>query len=356
MKKIILGLMLCSFSFLIACQQRVDQEIIDNQTEAERQVITQKLRESTVALVGYYLEYQTGLGSGIIFYREPSVNEGSFFYYVLTNNHVVSNGPTHVRIHTEFNRIETGDIYALRPANATGRGQDVALIRFESNFDYPLIDIIPFNDSNTRVQISEFQTVFGIGTPLELKYFNTRTNDAVIKAFDSVWITHDANINPGNSGGPLFSSDGTFIGMNTQRVEVIGGNVITGLGDAIHVNHIAGVIRQRLNDIVPRLGISIVNLSEFLEDFNPESSQVNIDPSLVEGILVINIERTRPSINKLMQYDVITAINGVDIIDIESASAQLGTIAIGDSFVMRVSRYVEDEFQTLDVTVDITHK
>lgn len=359
MRKILLGILLVFLVVLTGCQSSVvNHPLRETPTEEEQIAIIRELKNSTVALHGKYMELETALGSGMIFMREESPN-GKYYYYVVTNNHVVD-GSTRMTVVTQYDREEIGDIYSTSLDENTAAHEDIAIIRFESDFDYPVVEIIPYEDPETVLKVSIGQTVFGIGSPSSKDNFNLMTNYGVISDFGGRWITHTTNINPGNSGGPLFSYDGTFIGINTQRVEQVDNRIIYLISESIDANQVADMIDLRLNAVTPKLGISVLDMEKFLlideddeHEFDPED---HVNP-LIDGIVVLDTAATRSSYGILMMYDVIVEVNGVAVTSLEDFTQSISPIEIGDVFEMVVSRRHETLpiYQEVDVVVTITH-
>ena len=348
MKKIFLLCLGLSLLILVGCLPLESEHTIrDEPTDAEYQALVESLKDSTVNLIGYYMTFELSLGSGLIYHKEPSKDD-MYYYYVVTNNHVVSS-MSHMLVKTNQGNEEIGDIYAV-PTQENDR-DDIAIVRFESAFDYPLIDIMPLtSEKRTSIQLAIGQTVFGIGTPVSKDNFNLSSNLGIISDLSSNYISHTANINPGNSGGPLFSYDGTFIGINTQRVEIIEGETIYLIGDAIHVNRVAQVITRRISEVTPRLGITIVPYAEFVglnyaeefgeqgEDFNP----YDYVPQSSFGVTIIEVASTRSSFGILERFDLIQAVNGVTITSNTDLFTAIGTISSGRTYNFEVLRFNQE--------------
>jgi putative serine protease PepD len=169
-----------------------------------------------------------GTGSGFVLRSDG---------YILTNNHVVSDGVS-----------GDGEIWVLfadgseEPAELVGQtfDYDLAVVRVNRDGLVPLV----LGDSDAVVV---GQPVVAIGAPLGLEgtvtqgivsamnrpvTAGTTTGTAFINA-----IQTDAPINPGNSGGPLVNADGEVIGVTTaiaQTTVGVGGSI--GLGFAIPSN------------------------------------------------------------------------------------------------------------------------
>lgn len=361
MKKVYAFSLVLLLLLLTSClPSEIAHPIRDVPTEKEFQALVEDLSDSTVNLFGYYMTFEVSLGSGLIFDREPS-KDGMYYYYVLTNNHVVET-MTYMKVKTNQGNIEIGDIYAF-PLSETDN-DDIAIVRFESSYEYPLIEIKPLDtETNTYVQLSVGQYVFGIGTPVSKDNFNLTTNLGIISDLNSYYVSHTANINPGNSGGPLFSYDGTFIGVNTQRVEIINGETIYLVGDAIHVNKVAEIVQKRLNSVTPKLGIVIRPYDDFVsmeyeayfgdkaEDFDP----YDFVPKNSSGVVIIEVNSTRSSAGILERFDLVQKLNGIEIKSNEDLIAGIGTLQVGNTYTFEVVRFNEDlqTFENLELEVVI---
>src|SRR5690554_2251766 len=183
MKKVYVALLGALLLLLTSCLPApVDHPVRDEPTESEYQTLVEDLKDSIVNLIGYYMTFELSLGSGLIYHKEPSKDD-MYYYYVVTNNHVVSS-MSHMLVKTNQGNEEIGDIYAV-PTQENDR-DDIAIVRFESAFDYPLIDIMPLtSEKRTSIQLAIGQTVFGIGTPVSKDNFNLSSNLCIISDLSS---------------------------------------------------------------------------------------------------------------------------------------------------------------------------
>ena len=166
-----------------------------------------------------------GLGSGII----VRYNDG--VYYVLTNNHVVSDAKE-ITVATK-----DGKEY---PAELVGKDErkDLALVSFKTSDAYSLAT---FGDSD-KVQVGDW--AIAMGNPLG-EQFSFSVTMGIVSAVGRTggpggnindFIQTDAPINQGNSGGPLVNIRGEVIGINTWIASNNGGGSV-GLGFAIPINN-----------------------------------------------------------------------------------------------------------------------
>lgn len=326
----------------------------------------EEISQSVVAIEAVQVNTAFSLGSGLIFKSEP-IDATYTMYYVVTNFHVVQ-GATSVLVFFSPDDYIVGDIYTtpLAPGQSTFANiNDIAIVRFRSNRNLRVHPIIPFDNPGTNVSFRIGHFVFAIGTPIDLTYFNLMSNIGTVSGNDGNWIIHTAAINPGNSGGPLFSSDGTFIGINTRKLETTpsSGRPVTLIGESINVNHVATVLHNQLNNVPYRIGINIMNSHavdgrggflgldpEFL-GFYPSDK---IDPT-VHGVVVTNVSTTLNAGN-FSQFDVIMYAGPVRVQTISELSEQLGTLTQGQQLTFQVNRKASTGFITVTINITITNR
>jgi serine protease Do len=193
---------------------------------------------------------QRASGSGVVISEDG---------YIVTNNHVVSNGGDGVadEITVTMNNKKT------HKAKVIGRdpSSDIAVLKIDGT---GLPYMIYGNSDNVKLG----QWVLAVGYPLTLETtvtagivsakgraigINNRQSDTPIESF----IQTDAAVNQGNSGGALISTDGQLIGINSAILAPSG--TYAGYSFAIPVN----LVKKIVNDLIkfgdvkrPYLGIS----------------------------------------------------------------------------------------------------
>jgi serine protease Do len=140
---------------------------------------------------------------------------------IITNAHVVANGPRIVTIVFPNGRQAAADLLGF----AKG-GIDLAALRI---YQQPKLPFLTLARPNT-IQVG--QSIFVIGTPLDETYQNT-LSQGIISRLDRAQgiLQHDANTNPGNSGGPVLNAQGQIVGVHSGSDAQ--GKVYDGLGQVI---------------------------------------------------------------------------------------------------------------------------
>jgi len=342
-------------SLLAGCSMELRAEAPYISPSSDEQLKIEMIAEVEDSVV--VVKTDTGHGSGII-YKADDLGNGTFLYYVLTNNHVVEDGGE-MRIH--FGDI-ISDIFAR---DYVGYEEyDIAVVRFVSEEIIRVHHVAPIDESTTT-EIIKGQDVFAIGTPDDIQKFNYVTQGIVslvsypYNGVAGLALMHDAAINPGNSGGPLFNLNGDLIGINVAKVgdiSSINGSVSSeGLGFALSINKIAPVVNSFLeSDYISilrkaKLGVTIQEVSVFLEE-----NDASLLPPNPVGVVVLDFDFTRNAHLVLEVYDLIVEMNGMVITSIPDVAAQLQGADFGDIHQITVLRKSGDDFIRLTVTVKLS--
>jgi S1-C subfamily serine protease len=191
------------------------------------------------------------------------------------------------------------------------------------------------------------QRVYAIGNPFgldqtltigivsalnrEIESFNNRSIRGVVQT--------DAAINPGNSGGPLLDSAGRLIGVNTQIASPSGASA--GIGFAIPVDEVNRIVPRLIRDgrfVRPAIGVTA------------GSQQLHRALNLPKGVAVVQVGRGSPAARaglqpfsrgnrgEVVMGDVITAINGEPVADLDDMLAQLERRQPGETVTLTVWR------------------
>jgi S1-C subfamily serine protease len=187
--------------------------------------------------------------------------------------------------------------------------------------------------------------ISGLQRPIRAR--NDRPIDAAIQT--------DASINPGNSGGPLLDKFGRMIGINSQILSPAGGSV--GVGFAIPANTAKRVVPQLIQYGAvrrPKIGFEGLGVEKLKER--------GLDLPLDKGLLVYRLSEggpadtagirgiSRDSNGDLILGDVITAIDGTAIGDLDDLYRCLDKKQIGDTVQVQLYR----DGKTLNLPVRLT--
>jgi serine peptidase DegS len=167
-----------------------------------------------------------GLGSGVVIDRAG---------YVVTNYHVIRNADE-IRVQLADGRVAVPTLVGTDPDT------ELALLKI----DLPDLPEIRLGRSDT---LAVGDVVLAIGNSLGLSQSVTMgivsaTGRGLDIAQFEDFIQTDAAINAGNSGGALVNARGELVGINTAVISMADQDVPEGLGFAIPVNLVRGVMQQ----------------------------------------------------------------------------------------------------------------
>ncbi|WP_414708836.1 S1C family serine protease [Roseateles sp.] len=252
---------------------------------------------------------------------------------------------------TNFHVIQGGDRATVTlndqssyPAKLVGAypDRDLAVLRIEAPRDK-----LPAIAVGTSRELQVGQKVYAIGNPFGLdQTLTTGIVSALNREIESVTrrtikgaIQTDAAINPGNSGGPLLDSAGRLIGVNTAIYSPSGASA--GIGFAIPVDEVNRIVPRLIRDgrfIRPALGVT--------------SGPENIAKALgaPKGVLLVNVADGSPAATaglkpygrdrngRIVQGDVITAVDGQAVADLDDMLSILELRQVGEKVTLTVWR------------------
>ena len=235
-------------------------------------VVHVRVQRSSQSIFGTQLSEATGSGFVIS-------GEG----YLVTNNHVVSDG-TNISVVFTNGREVSATLRGADPLN------DVAVIKIDPPFELKPVAV---GDSDT---LSQGEFVLAFGSPFRLQNTVTfgmisglnRTLPSQSNYNIENVIQTDAAINPGNSGGPLFDMNGEVIGINTAIISQSGGS--EGIGFAIPMNTARRIYQEIIDTgrvARPWLGITGVDVTSNLVSMWKLGSD--------HGVLIIDFIKPSPA-------------------------------------------------------------
>jgi serine protease Do len=266
-----------------------------------------------------------GIGSGFIVSPDG---------IVLTNAHVVQNASEVIVKLTDRREFKAKVI-------GTDPQTDVAVLKIDAQ-DLPTVKL----GKAANVRVGEW--VVAIGSPFGFE--NTVTSGIISAKSRALpdgsyvpFLQTDVAVNPGNSGGPLFNMKGEVIGINSQIYSRSGG--YQGLSFAIPIDTAVNVKDQIVqNGKVERgrLGVTIQEVNQALAG--------SFGLPRAAGALVASVEHGSPAAKAgLKTGDVVTKINGKDIVTSLDLSSRIGAMKPGTTANLEV--YRNGKPQQIAVTV-----
>jgi serine protease Do len=239
----------------------------------------------------------------------------------VTNNHVVDHAQS-VKVTTDDGTIYTAKVIG------TDKKTDLALIKVDGKKDFTYVK---FADALPRVGdwVVAVGNPFGLGGTVTAGIVSARGRDIGAGPYDD-YIQIDAPINKGNSGGPAFDMNGNVIGVNTAIYSPSGGSV--GIGFDIP-SATAKLVVAQLKDkgYVTRgwLGVQVQPVTADIGD--------SLGLKQARGAMVDNPQDGSPAAKAGIEAgDVITAVNGADVMDARDLARNISMIAPGTSVKLEV--------------------
>lgn len=263
------------------------------------------------------LNAPTDLGSGVI-----ATKDG----YILTNYHVVK----------AANSIEValynGKKYS---ANLIGADPDtdLAVLKIEASH----LQAIPVDKSQS---LNVGDVVLAIGNPFDVGQTTTMgiisalgRSGLGINTYEN-FIQTDAAINPGNSGGALINVNGNLIGINTAIYSEEEGGGYLGIGFATP----ASTAFKIMEEIIENGSVSRGWLG-----FEPQAITADLAKAFnlqqTKGVIIASIFHNSPAeAAQLAVGDIITAINGNEVVGVNQIMNDIATFKPGASLILSLIR------------------
>ncbi|TPG53824.1 PDZ domain-containing protein [Roseomonas nepalensis] len=255
------------------------------------------------------------LGSGFIVDAEGSI---------VTNNHVVD-GATQVKVTLDDGRE--------LPARIVGRDPrtDLALLRVDAGAPLPFLNLGNSDAARPGDWVVAVGNPYGLGGTVTAGIVSARGRDIHSGPYDD-FLQIDAPINRGNSGGPLFSLDGSVIGVNTAIFSPSGGSI--GIGFAIPSNLVGHVVAQLKEHGRVERGF----LGATTQPVDPTMARALRLPR-AEGALVAKVEGDSPAARAgLRPGDVVTGLGDTPIRSPRDLARAVGDLRNGAETVLTTRR------------------
>ena len=270
----------------------------------------------------------------------PTAQGSGFFIsedgYIVTNNHVVSDGQAYTVVLNDGTELD---------AKLVGKDSrtDLALLKVDAparKFTY-----VSFAD-DSKVRVGDWVVAvgnpFGLGGTVTAGIVSARGRDIGSGPYDD-YIQVDAAVNRGNSGGPTFDLNGQVVGINTAIFSPSGGNV--GIAFAIPASTAKDVIADLMKDgKVERgwLGVQIQPVTQDIAD--------SLGLKEASGALVVAPQEGSPGQKAgIKQGDVVQAVNGQPIKDARDLARRVAAFAPNTK--VDVDLWRDGKKQTIPVTL-----
>ena len=273
-------------------------------------------------------ERATSLGSGVVVSPDG---------YILTNNHVVD-GATDVKVSFADKEEYPAKIIG------TDKYTDVAVLKINKTG----LTTLPFADSN-RAEVGDVVLAigepFGLGQTVTMGIISAKGRAGLgIERFED-FIQTDAAINRGNSGGALIDTRGDLVGINTAILSgETGGN--QGIGFAIP----SDLAKNIMNQILSKGKVTRGYMGIQPQELTPDLAKT-FGLSSTHGVAVDSVVNDSPAAKAGLKVgDVILAVNGNNVEDVNSFRLQIAGFAPGTTVHLKVDR----SGQTLEIPVTLS--
>lgn len=276
--------------------------------------------------------YQNGnlysTGTGFVFKKDDKKG------YILTNNHVISNG---------------NEVYVIFTDNSK---EKVEVVGYDDYSDIAVLSVsqdkvksVAEIGSSENLKVGD--TTFAVGAPLSAeKYSWTVTRGILSGKNRTVEVTSsngygesvievlqtDAAINSGNSGGPLCNANGEVIGITNMK---IASSSVEGMGFAIPIETAVDYALKFINKESisrPYLGVTMYDLNAGFY-------------SNITGVYIESVESNGPADKAgLRRGDIITKIGDVEVESSSYLKYELYKHNVGDKITIT---YIRDNKESL---------
>lgn len=269
---------------------------------------------------------QNSLGSGVIIESDG---------LIVTNQHVIE-GADEVMVVLNDRREFRAEVVGADAA------ADLALLRIDPPTSLPALSMGSSDALEVGDLVLAIGNPFGIGQTVTSGIISALSRTGPRVGSDLSFIQTDAAINPGNSGGALVTIDGALVGVNTAIFTRGGGSI--GIGFAIPIDLVKALVHsiEGGGDSLARpwLGAKVQTVTTEL------AASLGLDRPV--GVLLNQVHRSGPARRAgLEQGDVITAIDGVEVVDKQGLNFRLAVGKLSDAVSLSVWR------EGLDLEVDL---
>ncbi len=305
----------------------------------------------TYTYQGYFGQSRTyeseSCGSGIIIAQDEQ------YIYIVTNNHVVSGADS---LSVRF----VDDSSVSCEIQGTYASNDLAVVKVEiSSIEAETLQVIRVATVGDSDSLKVGEPTIAIGNALGYGQSVTtgivsalgRTvtvSDGSSTVTNTNLIQTDAAINPGNSGGALLNAAGEVIGINSAKYS---DTSVEGIGYAIPITDAMEIVEELIE-----YGAVVSSQTAYL---GIQGQSVSEDMSKAYGMPVgvyvyAVIAGTGAEEAGLQMGDVITALDGNEILTMDELKAALEDYSAGDTVTLTVERISNRGYQSMQIQVTLS--
>ncbi|WP_295897281.1 Do family serine endopeptidase [uncultured Bartonella sp.] len=256
------------------------------------------------------------------------VAQGSGFFisedgYIVTNNHVVSDGTAYTVVLDDGTELDAKLV-------GTDPRTDLAVLKVNDKRKFVYVDFA--DDSKVRIGdwVVAVGNPFGLGGTVTAGIVSARGRDIGAGVYDD-FIQIDAAVNRGNSGGPTFDLNGQVVGINTAIFSPSGGNV--GIAFAIPSSTAKQVVDQLIKKgSVERgwIGVQIQPVTKEIAD--------SIGLKEAKGAMVADPLDGPAAKAGVKAGDAIISVNGEQVADARDLARRIANVAPGETATLGIWR------------------
>lgn len=313
---------------------KVDVDLAAKPTDTDQSTPAQvyaTVNESIVGIRVYNEAGQMSDASGVIYSKDG---------YIVTNDHIYSEiGAPKFKVFT-FDGTEYDAVYV-----AGDTVSDLAVLKIENGKNFK---VATFGNSDELVN---GESVVAVGRPSDATDNSSITSGVIsltrrrvktTSSYTASLIQTDSAINPGSSGGALVNMYGQVIGITSSKLAGVDYDAI---GFAIPTKTMKRVVEQLVSDGKvsdrAKLGITYTEIN---------SVTAEVENYAAVGLLVVSVGEDSDIFGKVGEGDIITHVNGVEIINDDIVLDIIEDCKAGDtvSLTVMMSNGSEADF---DVTL-----
>lgn len=301
----------------------------------------------TVVVLEVYDKNQNLISTGTGFVYKKVNNKA----YLMTNNHVISNGNSIKALFTDGTELDADVV-------GSDAYSDIAVISVKDS------DKITTAIMGKSTQSNVGDTLFTVGSPEGSEYAGTVTK-GILSAKDRLVavalensqttdyymqvLQTDAAINPGNSGGPICNVNGEVIGITNMKLV---DDTVEGMGFAIPIEEalkVVAILEQEGKITRPKLGISVSPVSNKIEIYY--QYKILVPNDIENGIVIISVESGSSAERfKLQKGDIIIKLAGTPTNTLADFRYELYKHSPGEEIVITYLRNGKEKTTKITLT------